>query len=296
MSLHLRSRCGRVPTLVVALIAVAVCGAALTVAHRSPRVSLPRAAAVHAALASPRGRTVLAATHWTQVTVTPVDGRLTRVSFFAGARIVAEMAVTARGHVTQTVTYTQLPVPYGDWIAYQPALLIGLGVLFVLATGVAPLRRLRNLDVAAALSLLAPAVLLQQRYLDASVLAAVPGLAWLLGRCAWRGLHDGPSAPPRSTPLLIALTPRLEAARRARVLRLVVLALALVFVMVGVTTPIGVDVAYAVMEGATKLIHGVLPYGHLPGDIVHGDTYPLLSYALYTPLALVAPVSGVYSA
>ena len=55
-----------------------------------------------------------------------------------------------------------------------------------------------------------------------------------------------------------------------------------------------VDVIYAVMEGATKLIHGVLPYGHLPPGVIHGDTYPILSYALYTPLALVAPVSSLW--
>jgi Glycosyltransferase family 87 len=53
-------------------------------------------------------------------------------------------------------------------------------------------------------------------------------------------------------------------------------------------------VIYAVMEGATKLIHGVIPYGHLPGDVVHGDTYPILSYALYSPLAWIAPVGSVW--
>ena len=55
--------------------------------------------------------------------------------------------------------------------------------------------------------------------------------------------------------------------------------------MVGVSSFDAVDVVYAVMEGATKLIHGVLPYGHMPPGIIHGDTYPILSYALYAPLA-----------
>jgi uncharacterized membrane protein len=70
--------------------------------------------------------------------------------------------------------------------------------------------------------------------------------------------------------------------------------LALIFVMVGVSSPAAVDVAYAVMEGATTLVHGVLPYGHMPPGIIHGDTYPILSYALYTPLALVAPVRSMW--
>ena len=51
------------------------------------------------------------------------------------------------------------------------------------------------------------------------------------------------------------------------------------------------DVAYASMAGATELLHGALPYGNLlQGELVHGDTYPLLAYAAYLPAALVAPV------
>jgi hypothetical protein len=80
---------------------------------------------------------------------------------------------------------------------------------------------------------------------------------------------------------------------RIRWLRIALVAVALVFVMVGVSSPFPVDVAYAVMEGATALIHGVLPYGHIPG-ILHGDTYPVLSYALYTPLALLDPVRSLW--
>ncbi len=153
---------------------------------------------------------------------------------------------------------------------------------------------MRNLDVAAALSLLAPVVLLQKRYVDASVLAAVPGLGYLLMvRCALKGVGPA-SRPPPCTPLLDVLTPRWDAQRRVRLLRLVLFALALVFVMVTVSSREAVDVAYAVMEGATKLVGGVLPYGHMPGDVIHGDTYPLLSYALYTPLAWISPVRSTW--
>ena len=55
-------------------------------------------------------------------------------------------------------------VPYGDWVAYEPALVVGLCALFVLMCGVAPWRRLRNLDVIAALSLVTSVVLFQHRY------------------------------------------------------------------------------------------------------------------------------------
>jgi glycosyl transferase family 87 len=41
-------------------------------------------------------------------------------------------------------------------------------------------------------------------------------------------------------------------------------------------------------------VHGVLPYGHMPPGIIHGDTYPILSYALYAPLALLSPVNTLW--
>jgi hypothetical protein len=95
-------------------------------------------------------------------------------------------------------------------------------------------------------------------------------------------------------PLLSVLTPGLDPARRVRWLRCLLVVVAAVFVMVGVGSPDAVDVLYAAMEGATRLIHGVLPYGHLPPGVIHGDTYPILTYLLYTPLALVAPVNTTW--
>ena len=161
-------------------------------------------------------------------------------------------------------------------------------------SAVAPWRRLRNLDAVAAVSLVVAVVLFQHRYLSASVLAAAPGMFYLLARCAFRAL--GPAREPApSRPLLDTLTPRMDPARRVRWLRGALVVIALVYVMVGVSSPDAVDVIYAVMEGATRLIHGVLPYGHLPPGIIHGDTYPILSYALYTPLALLAPVNSVWN-
>jgi hypothetical protein len=44
------------------------------------------------------------------------------------------------------------------------------------------------------------------------------------------------------------------------------------------------------MGGATLLTHGTLPYGHRPAGVFHGDTYPLLSYLAYVPLAALMPV------
>jgi hypothetical protein len=282
-------RLTRFPALLTAVVVLLVIGPALTSMRGTPRLSLPAPVAIHDALRAKFFKDV----HYTSVTVAPVDNALVRVSFYAGARIAAQVAVRPNGSIRQALAFTKLNVPYGDWIAYQPAVLLGLALLFVMMAAVTPLRRLRNVDVAAALSLIAPLVLLQQRYLDLSVVAAVPGLVYLMVRCAVAAL--GPRRDPGpSTPLFDHLTRGLGAHERVRVLRLLLVALALVVAMVGISSADAVDVIYAVMEGATRVIHGVLPYGHLPGDVIHGDTYPILSYALYAPLALLAPVNSIW--
>ena len=74
-------------------------------------------------------------------------------------------------------------MPYGDWIAYEPAVVIGLAVLFELVGGVVPLRRRRNLDVAAMLWLTISVMLFARHYVDLSVLVALPALGLLLVRC-----------------------------------------------------------------------------------------------------------------
>jgi hypothetical protein len=284
---------GRWPSACVAAIVLVLCAAALTVVHRQPRQPLPAHAAIADALRSPTVERDLAGMHW-RASASAIDGQNERVSFFTGSRMVVDVLVRADGTLGQVANLRSESVPYGDWIAYQPTVLVALGLLFVLMVGVLPLRRVRNLDVLATLSLLAPVVLLDERYIAASAISAAPGVCWLGVRCALRAL--GPPRPaPASVSLLERLTGRWPVSQRVRVLRLVLLALVLVFVMVGVSSPSADDVAYAVMEGATWMIHGVLPYGHLPGDVFHGDTYPILSYALYTPLALASPVNDIFS-
>ena len=97
------------------------------------------------------------------------DDRLTRIDFFRAGRIAAAAGVTLSGHVVQFVNYAKLPVPYGNWIAYEPGVVIGLSALFVLMTAVWPWRRMRNLDVVASLGLVGAAMLFAHRYLDSSL-------------------------------------------------------------------------------------------------------------------------------
>lgn len=264
---------------------------ALHIVHRLPPLPVARAVAISAARSNPFLRTRLHAGDYDRVVVDRVDARNDRVAFYSGAKIQAEVEVEVGGTSSASLDFRLLNVPYGNWLAYLPEVVAGLAALFVLMTAVAPWRRLRNLDVAAVLSLVAPVGLLQARYIDASVLAAVPGLGYLCVRCAWIGLGRPRSAGP-SVSLWSLATAALAPAVRLRLLRIVLLSLAAIVLMVGVSSSNAVDVIYAVMEGATNLVHGLLPYGHMPSDVVHGDTYPILSYLLYVPLALLAPVTS----
>jgi hypothetical protein len=272
------------------LLVLAVAALALTLTHRAPRAPLGPKAAIADALRSEQVDRALAGTHWSRVQSTPLDGSLERVTFFSGGQTVATVAVRSDGSVDQLTGGES----WGDWIAYEPAVLACLGALFVLMLAVIPIARVRNVDVLGGLAMIPALVLFQRRYVDASVIAALPAVCYFAARCAWRGLA-GSSPPKASQPLFDYVTVRLSAEQRVRLLRLTFAAIALVLVMVVVSSPGPVDVAYAVMEGATKLVHGVLPYGHMPGDVVHGDTYPILSYALYAPAAWISPVSSVFS-
>jgi hypothetical protein len=284
---------GRRPALVAAVAVLALGAVGLSATRHSTPLPIPRSVAIRTVLQHHWRHHELSRLRWDSIVVDAIDSRLERVAFFERGRILAQVALHRDGSIAQALDFRALNVPYGDWIAFEPALLILLSGLFVLVAGVAPWRRIRNLDVLFALTLLAPVELLQHRYVNASVLSAVPGLLYLLGRCTARALGpERPAAP--SSPLFDLLTAGWTPARRVRLLRILLVALGLAFVMVCVSSVDAVDVLYAVMEGATKLLRGVLPYGHMPGDIIHGDTYPLLSYVLYVPLAWLSPVNSIW--
>jgi hypothetical protein len=282
----------RRPATLAAIVVFCLAGTVLTLVHHTARRPLPASTAIHDALRSREVVNALAGTHWTSASASSLNSSLERVTFSTAGRTVAEAAVRSDG-TTDQVEHFGRGVPFGNWVAYEPSVLICLSLLFVVMAGVLPVWRLRNLDVLAALSLVATVVLFEHGYLSASVLSVLPGLGYLLVRCARLALGQGVT-PAASTPLFDGLTRRWPRSQRVRLLRMVLVTLGLVLVMVGVGSPNAVDVAYATMEGATTIVHGVLPYGHMPGDVIHGDTYPILSYLLYVPIAWVAPVHATW--
>jgi glycosyl transferase family 87 len=267
---------------------------ALVLTHSSPRPVASRAAALHLILSDRSLRQMLTRDHWQRAVVTPMDGHYEEVGFYRGPRMVATITLgrTSHGFFTDATDLTREQYAYGSNIANDPRVLAGLGVVFVLMTAVWPLVRLRNLDALVTAATAMSVILFNHWTLGRMVLVSYPIMFYLGLRCAWQALAP-PGVRLPATPLYEYLTRRWSPGSSVRVLRLMAAALALITLMVGVTSLHVLDVGYAVMEGATDLAHGVLPYGHIP-DILHGDTYPLGSYLLYLPFAALWPVHSAW--
>jgi hypothetical protein len=283
-SQHAR-RCAAAVALVV-FAAVAIAGLAT---RHDPPLAVPAPQALRIGAAVP-GFGDLVATATSQ-RVMAVDDRLVKVVWLRHGRILAEVGVRDDGRTYLPVRNSHTRAGYGAPLSHLPVVLAGLSVLFLLATLRGPLRRRRTLDVLALALLAVPSVLIDRGWLGAGEGVA----AALLGYLAVRGVllavrgpahaDDDPGAPV----LLERLATRVGAPRLPQQ---VAIALAGASLLVILTSTGIVDVAMANMEGATLLLHGTLPYGHMPGDVIHGDTYGLPIYALYAPLAALWPMTS----
>jgi len=286
---------GNHPALVVAVATLALAWAALLATYQPPHIAVPKAVALQHALADRSTRSMLSTVHWTRLDVTAVDRHYEMLGFYRGPRLVATVDVRGSGGrvlVLDQSNLTHTRYVYGSDIANELQVVLGLCAVFVLMSAVWPLRRIRNLDVAVVASTALSIVLFNHWMLDRMVYVSYAAMAYLAIRCAWRGL--GPQREVRrATPIYEQLTRSWSATQQLRLLRLLALSCALIVAMVGLSSPSVIDVGYAVMEGATSIVHGLLPYGHV-GDILHGDTYPIASYLLYTPFALFLPVHTVF--
>ena len=162
----------------------------------------------------------------------------------------------------------------------SPWVWIGLTLLFV-----APfinVRRplcLRHLDLAVLMAFGISVAFFNDANIGISVPLVYPLLAYLFGRMLWIGLGRA-----RSEPLRLTVPPSW----------LVVGLLFLVGFRIGlnVTNSNVIDVGYAGVIGADRIIDGDKLWGNFPADNPHGDTYGPVNYATYVPFEQVLPWSG----
>jgi hypothetical protein len=255
----------------------------LALGHHRPAEHVSKPAAESFALRNPEIREHLAHHGWDRVRTTPLDDRLLRVTFFNGPRVVLEAAVAPDGRVANRIPYSPGYVRIGGQLAQDPLVLALLVLVFLVATASAPLRTMRNLDMLALVAFVLPVVLMNARLLEASVYASYPPLAYLCIRCAYVAFR----APVQD----VGREPLVPMTRRS--LALAVAGAGVAFAVLAIPAGLVGDVAFASMAGATDVIHGTLPYGHLSqSEVVHGDTYPLLAYAAYVPAAILTPVKS----
>jgi hypothetical protein len=271
----------------VALAAFVLVAAVGLLTQRDHRLAVPAAEAARlAAAASPLDQHLRPGDEPKAIYV---DDRLVKVMWYRDGRAVATAGVDRYQGVTHRGLLTSR-AGWGAAISHSLIMLAGLTALFLLVTLRGPLRRMRTLDVLALAALVVPAVLIDRGYLGHAEGLAALLLLYLGARGAWLAVRgpdraDDPDAPV----LLTAAAARWRLPRLPAQLALTLLAGTLLII---VTSNGIVDIAIADMEGATVLAHGVLPYGHMPGDIVHGDTYGLPIYALYAPFAAIWPMTS----
>lgn len=280
------------PAAFVALAVLVVSWGVLVAVHHTASPVIPRARALTIVERSPLTRPLLSGLHWNRATVQPIDSSHDSVWLFRGPRLLVAAIVDAGGSVEYDADAARQHVAYGSNIANSPLVLGLLTVVFALMSAVWPLWRVRNLDVLALAASTASIVLLNGGLLGRTVVFGALVLLYLGLRCTWLAFGPQRASPPAFS-LFDQITIRWEARQRVRVLRLLMVACGLVLVMVGISSTGVVDVGWAVMEGATDILRGVLPYGHVPG-VLHGDTYPIGSYLLYLPAAWLAPVHDTW--
>ncbi len=167
----------------------------------------------------------------------------------------------------------------------SPWVWIPLAVAFVLPF-VDPRRPLRvaHLDLLVLSAFSVSLAFFNDAEIRTSVPLVYPLLVYLLVRMLWVGLR------------------RRDVAERARrPLRLLVpvtwLTIALIFLLgfrvaLNVTSSNVIDVGYAGVIGADRIVDGRELYGAFPSDNEHGDTYGPVNYAAYVPFEQAMPWSG----
>jgi hypothetical protein len=172
-------------------------------------------------------------------------------------------------------------------IVNSPWVWIPLSVLFAVPF-ITPRRpwRMFHLDLLVLSAFSASLALFNAAEVDASVPLVYPLLVYLLGRMLWIGLRRGAVAEEQRRPLDLLVPVSW-------------LAIALIFlvgfrVALNVTDSNVIDVGYAGVIGADRLVDGHKIYGAFPDDNASGDTYGPVVYESYVPFEQMLPWSGAW--
>ena len=160
------------------------------------------------------------------------------------------------------------------WYVWGP-----LALVFALAfLRTDKLYSLRNLDVVALLGFLVSHGFFRHGIVHEAVILWYPPLVYLFLRTLLMGFGVGERVEKTAnlpTPLLFALA-----------------ALASALVLGLNLDSRVIDVGYAGVAGADRILDGTIPYGNMPDDVGTGDTYGPLNYLLYVPFVLMFGFSG----
>jgi hypothetical protein len=170
-------------------------------------------------------------------------------------------------------------------IVNSPWVWIPLSVLFVVPF-VTPRRpwRMLHLDLLVLSAFSASLALFNAAEIGASVPLVYPLLVYLLGRMLWIGLRRRTAADEQRRPLDLLVPVSW-------------LAIGLVFLLgfrvaLNITKSNVIDVGYAGVIGADRLVDGSKLYGAFPADNASGDTYGPVVYEAYVPFEQALPWSG----
>jgi hypothetical protein len=197
------------------------------------------------------------------VMVDPKTGEVTES--WTGYQVAWEMA---RGYPGEFVHSLNSPF---IWI---PLCLIFLAGLFDWRRW----RRVANLDLLVLLGFGVSHFFFNRGDIGLSVPLAYPVLAYLLARCLWIGFRGRGAGLRPVWPTMWLL--------------LVALFLMGFRVGLNMADAGAIDVGYAGVTGAHRILHGEQLYGDWPEDIHSGDTYGPVNYAAYVPFELIWPYTG----
>lgn len=139
-------------------------------------------------------------------------------------------------------------------------------------------RRMANLDLLVLLGFGVSHFFFNQGNIGVSVPLAYPVLVYLLVRCLWIGFRGRGAGLRPVWPTMWLL----------------IAALFLMGFRVGLNMADAgaIDVGYAGVTGAHRIVHGEQLYGDWPADIHSGDTYGPVNYAAYVPFEVIWPYTG----